>query len=375
MPYSPPAGNAADLQFRGPYVVRLGNFANLSFEALATGVTRADGWTTTAFGAAIAPKTPSPINSTTFGTTTIGLGLPATGFSSVVFGSPRVGTDHPVTGFSSTTFGTPLAPYTVMPINGTMFGLPNSPYLQTGVATSINSTTFGDQRLGSLHYAFASNPSTTFSLAYTAFAQTAEAVGQVHTRFGTPTYQVLPTITGNRVATPDGFSSTAFGTPSSPYDRTLTAYGFSGTRFGWPGSYTLGASSRVGTPTSGFITYAGSTAPGSSFGTPTFALRQFGFSTGGVGAPSSRITPRALAIAPRTTFGVPYSRIGGHKAFGIDLGRRFGRASATSRVNRTATAVTGTALGTPTALDTHHATMLPPSTAFGEPLMKWNPAC
>jgi hypothetical protein len=197
MSYTPPAGDEADLQFAGTYVPFAGDRADLTFEELAAGVTRAQGISpATHFGSPRVLVVATGWLATHFGTPFTKVFTYASGFTSTTFGAPRwgVNTQH-TSAAPSTAFGTAAIEPHVMPIHSTVFGTPNSPYLQTGVATGFLTTQLGpDPRLMTVGYALSSPPSTVVSTAYTATDQTAEASGTAFTKFGTPFYGTPPEI-------------------------------------------------------------------------------------------------------------------------------------------------------------------------------------
>lgn len=376
MSYTPPAGDEADLQFAGAYVPFAGDRADLTFEELAAGVTRAQGISpATHFGSPKVLVSATGWLATHFGTPLANAATYAQGFASTTFGEPRWGvfTQH-TSAAPSTAFGTAAIEPHVMPIYSTVFGTPNSPYLQTGVATGFLTTQLGpDPRLITVGYAISSPPSTVISTAYTATDQTAEASGTAFTKFGTPFYGAPPEIIVNWRCVARGWETTNFGTPRAPHTVATQATGFRSTRWGWPKGFSLGPFSRLGTPhairvqpTTGWTNTA--------FGTPHVVYVAAPIYDTAFGAPAAKEGHLVLPRAPRTRFGNPASFIGGHIAFGIQLGR-FGQPSASSALNRSASGWTSTAHGAHTARLTYKATHIPPPNKMGVPLLRRNTTC
>ncbi len=376
MSYTPPAGDEADLQFAGTYVPFAGDRADLTFEELAAGVTRAQGVSgPTHFGTPEVVYGASGWLATHFGTPVTKVVVYANGFTSTTFGAPRWGvvTQH-TSPTPSTAFGTAAIEPHVMPIYSTVFGTPNSPYLQTGVATGFLTLQLGpDPRLVTVGYAISSPPSTVVSTAYTATAQTAEASGTAFTKFGTPFYGAPPEIIVNWRCVARGWETTNFGTPRAPHTVATQATGFRSTRWGWPKGFSLGAFSRLGTPhalrvqpTTGWTNTA--------FGTPHVVYVAAPIYGTAFGAPAAKEGHLVLPRAPRTRFGNPASFIGGHIAFGIQLGY-FGQPSASNALNRGASGWTSTLHGSHTAWQNHKATHIPPPNKLGTPLLRRNTTC
>lgn len=370
MSYTPPAGNAAHFNFTGRLDARDWVTADLSFE---TGVLRAHNFIPTRFGSPLAERR-SGFLATKFGlalTTVITYGSPA---MTTAFGAPSGGSRLRATGANNTAFGSPRLRPVAQSFNSTVFGLPNSPFPQTGTATGFASLTFGDPRVVTRCWAFSVPRSTYVSTAYTATTQTEAASGYSTTRFGEPIRRVAPAITVNTYADATAWIATQFGTPRAPQNVTGSSTGFSSTRIGWPSARSPSTMTRFGSPLAYVLaksagwssTAVGSpsalhtaspVAPGTIFGTA--AARHVNLATGGT----------------KTLFGRPASFIGGHVAFGLRTGERFGVPMATRRFPRAATGWTDTHLGTHSALVTHRAFHSAPSTMFGTPTLKRAPTC
>lgn len=376
MSYTPPAGDEADLQFAGAYAPFAGDRADLTFEELAAGVTRAQGITPAArFGSPRVLVAAVGWLTTHFGTPVTKVAVYASGFTSTTFGAPRWGvvTQH-TSPTPSTTFGTPAIVPHVMPIYSTVFGTPNSPYLQTGVATGFLALQLGpDPRLITVGYAISSPPSTVVSTAYTEADQTAEASGSAFAKFGTPFYGVPPGIITNWRCTARGWKTTNFGTPRAPHTVETQATGLYSTRWGWPRGFSLGAFSRLGTP------HAIRVQPATGWANTTFGMPSMMYVAAPIfgtafGTPVAKEGHLVLPRAPRTRFGDPASFIGGHIAFGIQLGR-FGQPSASNALNRGASGWTSTLHGAHTSWQSHKATHIPPPNKLGTPLLRRNTTC
>lgn len=291
MPYTPPAGDDADLQFAGPYTPRFGDDANLTWE---TGVLRAQSIRSTVFGTPIGPVS---INSTRFGTPRANTFYVPTGWLATNIGDPRLVQIGTATGLApATSFGTIFVPVLAKGFSSTLFGLPNSPYTQTCTPDGFSSTALGEHRLVSRHQVFAAIPSTVVSLAYTAVDQTETATGFTTGQLGTPAAtRRLPGALG-RLTQASGFSGTAYGTPNAAVRQTAAASGFSSTALGVPGS-------RGGRVARGFMRTKMGTRHRAKIVTDGRYVS--GFTGGGIGEPSSVIRNRVAAIAPITTFGTP----------------------------------------------------------------------
>lgn len=376
MSYTPPAGDEADLQFAGAYVPFAGDRADLSFEELAAGVTRAQGIApATAFGSPRVLAVAAGWLTTQFGTPFTKVVVYATGFTSTAFGAPRwgVNTQH-TSSAPSTTFGTAAIEPHVMPIYSTRFGTPNSPYLQTGVATGFLTAQLGpDPRLTTVRYAISSPPSTVVPTAYTVVDQTAEASGSAFAKFGTPFYGTPPGIITNWHCVARGWRTTSFGAPRAPHAVETQATGFYSTRWGWPRGFSLGAFSRLGTPHAIRVQPATGWA-NTAFGEPRVVYVATPIHDTAFGTPTAKEGHLVSPRAPRTRFGNPASFIGGHIAFGIQLGR-FGQPLASSALNRGASGWTSTAHGAHTTRLTYKATHIPPPNKLGTPLLRRNATC
>lgn len=378
MSYTPPAGDEADLQFAGVYVPFAGNRADLTFEELAAGATRAQGIApTTTFGSPRVLVAATGWLATHFGTPATKVTAYATGFTPTTFGTPRwgVNTQH-TSSAPSTTFGTAAIVPHVMPIYNTRFGTPNSPYLQTCVVSGWTEAGVGDghRLITGTCITFPWPVSTTFSLAYTAANQTATAEGAVNTRFGAARLQVLPTITIDHVGIADGWLATTFGTPISPYTQARRAQGFMWTRYGWPRSRTAMSFSRFGTPRSYFTTQASAAAPATAFGTPIVPSTVTALAPGTVfGTPGTRRGYLARSLPYQAHLGTPAAFLFGHRGFGFSS-TRLGTPTGGEPFN-TAAGWSATVLGTPTSRRNHVATHIPPTAQLGVATLRRNPAC
>ncbi len=376
MSYTPPAGNVAHLSFPvggSAYAPQVGHEADLSWE---TGVLRAKDFNTTHFGTAIAPVRHTGWLTTQFGLAVTRFTVSGIGFSTTIFGSPRWGTVGTAAATNGTTFGTPAVTPHVEPIYSTVFGLPNSPYPQVGMPDGIHSTQFGpNQRVVTTCLVFSGPPSTVISPAYTATNQTAAAVGARTTVFGSPILRVPPDVLGNYSVHATGWLATIFGAAKAPHAQTGAAYSFSWTRLGNPTSSNAFPETRFGRPVARMTLPASALAPAADFGTPILVFRAQAIRSGGFGTPATTSGHTVAAFERRTRFGTPASFLKGHRAFGINTGRRFGQPRATNRINRTATGWAVGAFGAPSAFDTHHTTALLPTTTFGVGMIKRIPEC
>lgn len=376
MSYTPPDGAAADFEFAGAYIPYEGYLADLSLEA---GSHRAHPIRATWFGSAVA-RPGAGFSSTTFGlpafSGTLTVDVSGSASTGAVFGEPRAASLLYASSLAAvTTFGTAEILPRAEPIHSTIFGTAHSPYPQSGAVSGTVTTAFGAPRLGSTHLVFASTPSTTVSQAYTPSDQVVAATGVSRTRFGTPIFRALPLISSNTSVQAEGAMTTGFGTPRSPYAQSCAANSLSTTRFGWPRGSEVYAFTIFGSPRATLTAYATGWASG---GVGTSEITR-GASpippTTTFGEPSAHDTHRASAVATTTRFGAAVSFDNGHRAFGIDLGRRFGRPSATSRIGRRTSGARDTQFGTPTAAERHLITHMPPVTTFGTPLLTRIPTC
>lgn len=376
MAYTPPAGNVAHLNFpvgQPAYAVQAGYEADLSWE---TGVHRAKDFSTTRFGAPIAPVRHTGWLTTQFGTAVTRFTVNASGFTTTAFGSPRWGTVGVVTAIHGLVFGTPNIVPRAEPIYSTHFGTPNSPYLQVTTPSGFRSTQFGTNvRVVTNCLAFSVLPSTTISLAYTKVDQTAQAAGASTTHFGSPLHRVLADITGNYTVSADGWLTTKFGAPIAPYAQTAAAHGFSWARYGWPRADSPFPSTRFGTPTARGIQPAASVGSIAAFGSPSILYLASAWACSVFSTPTANQGHIVRSFARRTQFGVPTAFLGGHKVFGFTRAGRFGRPRATNRINRTTTGWQGTALGVPASKISNHAATTAPTTSFGVALLKRTPEC
>lgn len=302
---------------------------------------------------------------------------PTTGFLASNFGGPRLVQFASANEFSTTAFGLAAIEPRAVGIYSTQFGTPNSPYLQTGAVDSIYSTNVSTgHRLVHIGLVFSNPPSTTIPLAYTPADQTAEATGATRTTFGRARYLVPPDITDNLTLYATGARNTTFGTPTSPYTQTKTAGSFLSAGFGWPLAWERYAFAVFGSPSVEMTQSATVIGPTVQFGSPTVVYRATALGpAASLGSPAAQIKYLASTVPRRARFGAPAASPGGHRAYGIDLRLRFGRPTATNRINRQAAGWASTSFGGPAGSQTHRATALPPRAQFGTPLLTRSPAC
>jgi hypothetical protein len=367
MPYSPPLGNAADFQFRGPYSPREGNDADLNFEL---GVLRAQGFRAARFGT---PTGPISFKSTRFGIPS--LWCTTTGATTTNLGAPRLIQPGTATGFLSTTFGTAIAPKAVTGFLAVRFGTPNSPYLQEEEATGWLTTGIGNPRRVQFAFAYSVPRTTVVPQAYTAFNQTCVAASRANPSagLGRPTYRTRPPLVNNVASTAVGWLATQFGTARSPYVQAAEAQGFGSTRWGWPRGSALSGSARLGVPTAQFV-LAAAALNSTALGTPLLMRRVQALTTGAFGTPTALLRYAATGRT-HARLGAPAAFLGGYKAAAINTGRRFGQPRATNNINRTTTGWIGSNLGAPSSLQTHRAPAMASTMQFGTPLLRRSPAC
>ncbi len=358
MSYTPPAYNAADFTFSGEAYSEQTNF---TWDVLAV-TKQATGFSTTQFGNTAAAfwqiKDATGIAHTNFGTPTNGRTQTATGATpSTTFGTPGSARSGTATGFQSfnsgtatskiewkvTQFGTPrLFPFHVAPgVAVTQFGTP--------YATSIKRVT----TLGII---------TRFGTPATDSDRTFEASGFAPTLFGTPTFYATPPPNTHQTQQAYGWVTTAFGASYSAQQQFCAATGVTSTIFGTPAALMRQAATGFTSTTFGLAT-------------TLFTARPAGFRPTAFGTPSGRYTLTVSSIQPPTRFGTPTtSRSDTYLATGV-CRTWFGHPTGFRRFNKPATGFTGTSFGTPTCHQTHRVTMLPPTTAFGTPILKRNLQC
>jgi hypothetical protein len=298
------------------------------------------------------------------------------------------------TGIASTVaFGTPTAN---SPVTVQATGI--SPTLQLGQP---------DAAIDGFAFADGFDVGVQYGTPYAVFGQVGDASGISGANFGTPASLCV-----FRASTLGVVSQ--FGTPTTPVAVEAAASGFAVGAFGTPAAiaYTpsdndqtsdarwVDARARLGTPTavatvtgeaSGIApaaafgepeavqhTTAEATAlePGAVVGEPGVMLSQpaEGFRSTAFGQATVALVLAADALEPGTTFGEP-DQVGDHMASGW-ASSRMGHPVALNRFNYPAAALEpGATFGTPAAVEGHRVTMLPPTVAFGTPLLLLSPAC
>ncbi len=260
-----------------------------------------------------------------------------------------------VTGIGSPTSGP--AYWGVRPIEpATTFG---TAHVVAGqVVGSISLTTFGTaSTIGGYWQHRASPPSTRFSMAYTAFAQTATPVGWLATKFGVPGKYVSTSYPVNRYGQAFGFESTTFGTPYAAFKQIAVASGTA------PAFYAGTPSAIRGGHATGFV--------GGAFGTPstTVTAHASGFRSTTIGTATAKFRCNANALAVSTAFGTPKRFVIDHHVYGINSSNKFGHPTGWTRINRRATGFTSTHLGSPASKDTHRALHIAPTAQMGTHLL------
>lgn len=306
----------------------------------------------------------------------------ASGFSAIAFGVAR---NQPIAmGFKPTRFSVPSTPLPATALApATAFGAPEGNLYQVALgfqatrfgaaqlqphAVGFRPTKFGANVVGQQLWYAASIRQGALSVvspAYCAINVEADATGLAATRFGAPSVQLADHPHAGVVSQAFGFRPVRFGAARAEWAQGVSAQGFLSGAIGAPGatSWMVAGGFRqtlFGAPLVG----AGGRAVGAvgtRYGTPALEY-------GAWQAPS----------APRSRFGVPMaSEPGAHRAYGIDRTRRFGRPSATARINRSASGFCGTRFGGPhDGLDrAQYARSLPPGARFGSHLLVRSGAC
>lgn len=305
---------------------------------------------------------------------------------------------------------------------------PTGPYAYpiTAVATGLLSGGIGTPTNLLTQPATGLNAAPTFGTPLAVFNQTGQASGFVSGAIGTPDLLnkfldasgfLAPSFGTPSAAVRFRASSihpgTMFGTPSTPTNRTQIAEGFCTTQFSsdalalaydppeldrtfvarwldarpqWglavaTTSFTGQATGEMGTafgePASlqSFRGDASSIAPATTFGTPGLAQRQpaSGFRHTQFGQPKAEMVLSASSIGELTRWGLP-AQWGPHRTTGR-VHTRIGHPTALQRFNYPATGWAATQFGTPAAVETHKASMIPPGTQFGTPLLVRSPSC
>lgn len=223
--------------------------------------------------------------------------LIATGFQTgVAFGTPHVGSVHNVLAVNDTAFGSPTVIFNALGFLATNYGLPNSPYPQTGVATGEMLTLLPTPRLVQRGNVYAAAPSTVIPQAFTAVNQTVEAAGASTTRLGTPVANGASVSIVGTAATANGFAPTTFGTPVRSYPQTGEAAGTAATQFGAP-VCTVGAHIATGF----YRTRFGRVRAASVID----ARHASGLASGGVGTPIGALRNRVQSMSIIGAFGTP----------------------------------------------------------------------
>lgn len=362
MAYTPPAGNAANLNFGTGYSAPAGNAADLSFLA----GYQASGFSSTQFGSTGASYSQfgaaSGFVSVEFGTPTEVHDLveQASGFSSTQFGTPFIDTVFPATGFLATQFGQPVVQTSAFGWLATQFGIGTIPLLVTGINNPVQ---LGSPAAYPNFPTYAIPPVAKFGLATITLNQSGEAYGFTSTGFGLPSKPVSASVTINSVNAAAALYATQFGTPALFRTTTVEATGVTVTVFG-------GASARLGQAASGLYAV--------QMGVPTGVCRgaAVGVSSTVFGTPLSGRSHAVTGIYRAVRWGVAgVSQSNTYKAYRINTPTRFGRPGATNRINRTATAIHTTQLGAHTSFETHHAWRVEPTTQLGQPLLIRTPLC
>lgn len=312
MSYTSPLGNLADLKFSTGYTAPLGNAADLAFPVT---VFPATGFCSTQFGTPSASQPPIAAGfcSTQVGTPSVGVRVSAVGSSTTQLGSPTGRIVHPATSLG----------------RGTRFGTPSSPVTQTGVAEGFCTTRFS-------HY----------------------------------TYGIVMPGPGPGYYRATGFRTTCLGTPTAIEHRTVVAA-------------SLPPSLQFGTPKAALVATAQSVTPAVAFGLPTTSLvaSAQGFTDTTFGTPHVSSVVKATSTYRPTRFGTPTAiRPDVHVVRPWAQVTRFGhpRRYVEPQYDERwhfATSFSDTRFGTPSVELRYRATMTPPVTRFGAPLLIRNPQC
>lgn len=358
MSYTPPAYNAADFTFSGDEYADRTNF---TWDVLA--VTKlATGFSTTQFGNTTAAfwqiKDATGIVHTNFGTPTNGRAQAATGATpSTTFGTPGHARAGTATGFQSFNSGTATSK---IEWQVTKFGTPR--LFPMHVAPGYVITQFGTPYVTSIKRVTTLGIITRFGTPATDSDRTFEASGFAPTLFGTPTFYATPPPNTHQTQQAYGWATTSLGTPYAAQQQFGDASGFLTGAFGTPTTLMVQAAAGLTSTAFGLATFRGT-------------ARASGFKATAFGTPSGRYTLSVSPTLPATRFGTPTTvRSNTYLATGT-FRTRFGHPTGFHRFNKQATGFTSTNFGTPTCHKTHRATMMPPATTFGTPLLKRNLQC
>jgi len=247
------------------------------------------------------------------------------------------------------------------------FGLPAAyqPTDETVYPSGFLSTAYGTPKTQQY---YRTNPiwtTTEFGTPSTPHALTLTAAGFVPIRFGTGFAYIATISSENSFSVADGFLSTTFGTPNVGGLTAGGAAGFVSTAYGTPRVQLVQGAS-------GFVP--------ATFGTPTAAdvLRAAGFSSTTFGTAIARRTAYPAAVTPSILFGLAKASF--PNAYAARPVRRsvlpqFGRASARQGIFRTTTGWSAAQFGTPAGTTTNRATCVPPSTLLGTPTIQRSHTC
>lgn len=280
----------------------------------------------------------------------------AWGFSTTAFGATRLGSTHAAGAYTPTLhFGRPSS-LRADGFQSTTFGLANSPYPQTKTATSTHTTAFGTGRLAQVVFPEGFR-NTQLPLAYYPFTQAAVATGELVTNFGKPFGYKVSHLVFGYTCRPAGFAASKFGTPNAAYKQT---------------GVTAGArTSALGTP-NGRRVQPTTAVHSTAFGTPSHArvaVASGSISTA-LGTPTTVRAYRTTGAAPSLKFGTPTGvKLRTYYVTPMRPRARLGKPKVLNRVNRTTAGFTGTHFGTPVEKPRLHATMTPPASRFGKPLL------
>lgn len=326
MSYTPPAGDALDFALVTGYVAPTGSAVNF---ALAAQSFIALGFTNTVL----------PVPS---------VEIKVAGFCSTQFGMPLCVSSQNVgaTGFSSTTFGEHFVVGLATGFAPASFGTPEG-------RSHFNATTLG--RVTRWNYPYT---------AYVAHNLVCYPWSFQASKIGFPQKVSLPLRPPHTYVGAKSFKAATFGTAAADTRVTTQALGAVTTAFGTPASGQAFAAEGLSTP--------------AQFGqaASSFATRAAGFKVASFAAPSNRRTQFAASTYRATRWGVPtIERSNTFKTYGINCSGRFGQPKGYQRFNYPATGFHLTQLGAHASFETHHATMTPPTVAFGKPLLKRNVLC
>lgn len=260
----------------------------------------------------------------------------------LAFGVPAGLIYQLATGISSTQFSTPALILQATGFGAALFG------------TSIGKNYFPAQTLGAI---------TKFGAPTSPSPQTVQATGTTSLRLGFPFAFKYAPINLAVLGQAFGITSEKIGIPSAGWRQTGYASGMSLTTFGGPAS---ARSQQL----AGFSS--------TLFGTSSVSLTQraSGFNTMNAGTPVSGLLLQATSTAPKLSFGQPaVLRSNTFSTYGINASCRFGMPSGFCRFNRFATGFVSGALGTPTCFQRHRVAPASPETRFGQPLLKRVATC